>query len=713
MLCCGRRLTVGQFHQEAEQQLGVWQARGFTPQPGQRVLDLGCGVGRHLAGLRRSCPELRLFGADVSKEMLQMVPPGLATLQQLEQLTLGVFEAASMDWVLALDVFGHLDYADTQGYLREIARVLKPEGRLLATFPVWDEHLLGPSHVPSRLRGYTRDMLELMCEQAGIPGVAGLWREGKQWQIRLDRELTRLPVSQAETLPPSTEVAPLPPPVSYVESVAPDAEDLTVCITNFHRAGHLERAIRSVYAAGFKRVVVASMEPDEAVRQVINRFAGPQLTWTSLPVDLGCNELWLQAAYRSQTDRMILLHDDDFLAPKLGQVYRDTICPALRNGVGFASWRGHVMWDDGSKREIEWFRGDTAVLPSRAIEDFVATKGRLSLSPVISVLRRDVLIGALKEARDYLVDPKCLLHPGMLLGTEILAYLRHCSTYSQWLYVNEVLSYYGAHAGSGTVQAEQSHNLQPLIEGYDVARDHFQEYRMDPPPRPGRLIWVYSDYPDKGEDDRRRNDQARQTWQFHFDQGEVLEFPVRDEQLPRTSQSLGDPRPVPYVRDLFDWGLQFAQPEDVVVYANRDLCVTTTLVEKIWQGVAAGNGAAVAVRRNWPQVPAGRLCRSVRQLKPDGGYDLFAVTPGWWRAHREDMPDMLIGREAWDTVMRTLMEETGGGAAVYVDDCTYHENHMSFWIGERRTNEGQLYNRRLGLEFFRARNNAWLVEALS
>ena len=42
----------------------------LRPAPGDKVLEIGCGTGRNLIKLAQAYPEARLFGVDVSQEML-------------------------------------------------------------------------------------------------------------------------------------------------------------------------------------------------------------------------------------------------------------------------------------------------------------------------------------------------------------------------------------------------------------------------------------------------------------------------------------------------------------------------------------------------------------------------------------------------------------------------------------------------------------------
>ncbi|MGB7431854.1 MAG: class I SAM-dependent methyltransferase [Ahrensia sp.] len=52
--------------------LGRDQAlRDLKPQPGQTVLEIGCGTGRNLALASKIYPHARLFGLDISEEMLK------------------------------------------------------------------------------------------------------------------------------------------------------------------------------------------------------------------------------------------------------------------------------------------------------------------------------------------------------------------------------------------------------------------------------------------------------------------------------------------------------------------------------------------------------------------------------------------------------------------------------------------------------------------
>lgn len=486
--------------------------------------------------------------------------------------------------------------------------------------------------------------------------------------------------------------------------------DLSVCITNFKRPKYLDRCLQSVVNTGIKNIVVATMEPDQEVRDVLARY--PITTVAELDDDMGCHECWMQAAYRSPTKRMILLHDDDVLMPELGKVYEDHIRGTLDSGnVGFASWRAHLLHDDGKIQPTEWFHGKPGVQSSGVVRDFLLKLGRLSLSPIISIFNRDVLLGALKEGGAELYKHEaCLHHPGMLLGTEIVAYLRHAARFPRWLYVDKVLSMYGCCDSSGTVKAQKTGDLKHLTDGYDKARRYFMSGGAETPVHEPRIIFTYDSVEPLDEDERRRFDYAMSTWKFHFNSGDMLEFPTRVGQWSRSSADMGDTRPAPFFKDIINHGMAAALPEDVVVYCNRDIFLTSHAPERILAGVGK-HGVMVAWRRNLKPKP-GKIYKHVTNAKKDGGVDLIAFTPKWWAEHGKDMPDMLIGREGYDWVLRILAEEKHG-KDIYQDDIIGHEPHESFWKKNKKTNPGQQHNRALAKVFFARRHDRRALQSLS
>jgi SAM-dependent methyltransferase len=100
--------------------------------PGARVLDVGCGVGRLLLRLqRRGCETV---GVDILRRDLLSAQRHLmnAALVQADGGRLP-FAGASFDFVACTETLEHA--ADAALMLRELARVLRPGGRLVVSVP--------------------------------------------------------------------------------------------------------------------------------------------------------------------------------------------------------------------------------------------------------------------------------------------------------------------------------------------------------------------------------------------------------------------------------------------------------------------------------------------------------------------------------------------------------------------------------------------------
>ena len=92
---------------------------------GSSVLDLGCGEGL-LALLKRK--DVYLAGLDLSPELVEMARRNGYDAACVGLLTDLPFPTASFDYVVSLDVFGHIGFDEKDAVLKEIKRVLRPDG---------------------------------------------------------------------------------------------------------------------------------------------------------------------------------------------------------------------------------------------------------------------------------------------------------------------------------------------------------------------------------------------------------------------------------------------------------------------------------------------------------------------------------------------------------------------------------------------------------
>ncbi|MFJ6104366.1 class I SAM-dependent methyltransferase [Streptomyces sp. NPDC092359] len=109
--------------------------------PGDAVLDAGCGTGRALPPLRAAVgPSGTVLGVDLTPEMLEQAvlagrggPGGSATLLRADVGRLPVRDGA-LNAVFGAGLVSHL--ADPVADLRELARVVRPAGRLVLFHPI-------------------------------------------------------------------------------------------------------------------------------------------------------------------------------------------------------------------------------------------------------------------------------------------------------------------------------------------------------------------------------------------------------------------------------------------------------------------------------------------------------------------------------------------------------------------------------------------------
>jgi S-adenosylmethionine-diacylgycerolhomoserine-N-methlytransferase len=69
----------------------------LRPAPGDKVLEIGCGTGRNLVKLAQAYPEARLFGLDVSREMLATAAASTTRAGFTSRIVLARADATAFD----------------------------------------------------------------------------------------------------------------------------------------------------------------------------------------------------------------------------------------------------------------------------------------------------------------------------------------------------------------------------------------------------------------------------------------------------------------------------------------------------------------------------------------------------------------------------------------------------------------------------------------
>jgi SAM-dependent methyltransferase len=159
--------------------------------PGDRLLDLGCGFGRHAFEAARQ--GARVVACDMSDAELKEVRATFGAMaeagQVVEEGCTGAvngdavhlpFTDGAFDRVIASEVMEHIP--NDFGAMHELARVLRPGGTIAVTVPAWLPEkvcwmLSDEYHAPfvegGHVRIYTEDELRMRLGSAGlVPGAS-------------------------------------------------------------------------------------------------------------------------------------------------------------------------------------------------------------------------------------------------------------------------------------------------------------------------------------------------------------------------------------------------------------------------------------------------------------------------------------------------------------------------------------------------------------
>jgi SAM-dependent methyltransferase len=108
----------------------------------RKVLDFGCGWGRIMRFLLKEIDPSKLYGIDVSDEMIAFCEKEFrwGTFTRNDPFPPTQFPAESFDFIYALSVFSHLSEDAHRKWLEEFKRILAPGGVLIAT--TWGRELI-------------------------------------------------------------------------------------------------------------------------------------------------------------------------------------------------------------------------------------------------------------------------------------------------------------------------------------------------------------------------------------------------------------------------------------------------------------------------------------------------------------------------------------------------------------------------------------------
>jgi SAM-dependent methyltransferase len=167
--------------------------RLLDPRPRSRLLDVGCGTGALLRQISTRWPAVQLYGIDPSGGMLRQAHQTLRDRARLIQgeVTALPFAGHSFSVVVSTSTLRY--WPDAGAGMREIARVLEPEGQLLLLDWCGDafrHRLLGRwLALTGRVGGHIhrREELKGLLSASGFSAHVECIKAGWYWRLMLAR----------------------------------------------------------------------------------------------------------------------------------------------------------------------------------------------------------------------------------------------------------------------------------------------------------------------------------------------------------------------------------------------------------------------------------------------------------------------------------------------------------------------------------------------
>lgn len=189
---------------------------------------------------------------------------------------------------------------------------------------------------------------------------------------------------------------------------------------------------------------------------------------------------------------------------------------------------------------------------------------------------------------------------------------------------------------------------------------------------PTELVCGWAAYDPPQESERRRINFAYST-KLRINQGFQL-FPLWEREMPRVFDD--KIRHLVYIKDLIDMTCRACGPNDIAVITNADVCFSDQVPWRL-KCALYSQDAVYGCRHDFQSITRPLSRQEISEGRDYCGTDLFAFWPEWWKKHRDEMPDMLVGSEGWDGCLREIIRKDGGNHIV--KNLCYHQIHEAVW----------------------------------
>lgn len=153
------------FWFRSRNRLLVWAMRKYFP-TAQSFLEIGCGTGYVLLGMRQACPQMTLAGSEIFSAGLEFAAERLPGVDLFQMDAMRIPYQDEFDVVGAFDVLEHIE--DDATVLAQMYRAVRPGGGILITVPqhlfLWSQADMEAVHQ----RRYSAGEMRRKVERAGF-----------------------------------------------------------------------------------------------------------------------------------------------------------------------------------------------------------------------------------------------------------------------------------------------------------------------------------------------------------------------------------------------------------------------------------------------------------------------------------------------------------------------------------------------------------------
>jgi glycosyltransferase involved in cell wall biosynthesis len=239
---------------------------------------------------------------------------------------------------------------------------------------------------------------------------------------------------------------------------------VSIVIPVFNRAHLVSRAIDSALAQTVKcEVVLVDHGSTDSISQIVDKY-GSRIRYVRREIDTGPILAWRDGAQCASGEYLHFTYDDDWLQP----TFVEKCLACFESDVGFVYTRA-TLRDTDSNALCVLLRHPPGV---NAISDVVQhlLLSPLTISPGSAMFRRsDVLKNLLLE----IPDATGIYGKNSGVGEDLLLFLLTSLKYKRYANVPEALADFLTHAGSITVNAQQSGRNALLVDSYRVAKNFY------------------------------------------------------------------------------------------------------------------------------------------------------------------------------------------------------------------------------------------------